>query len=65
MEKKTFEDVAFRYEMKFGETPPILTTLDTNNQLYLQELEKAIEKGKPISRDDLGAIFMTDEKAFY
>lgn len=65
MEKKTFEDVAFRYEMKLGEKPPILTTLDTNNQLYLQELEKAIEKGKPISRDDLGAIFMTDDKAFY
>lgn len=65
MEKKTFEDVAFRYEMEFGEKPPILTTLDVNDPLYLEQLEKAIEQGKSITRDDLGAIFMTDEKAFY
>lgn len=65
MEKKSFVDVAVEYEKTFGEQPPILTTLDVNDPLYLQELEKAIENQKPIDRNYLGSIFMTDDKVFY
>ena len=65
MEKKRFEDVAFEYEKAFDKKPPILTTLDVNDPLYLEQLEKAIKSGKPITRNDLGAIFMTNDKAFY
>jgi hypothetical protein len=65
MEKKKFEDVAFEYEKTFGQQPPILTTLDVNDPLYLEQLEKAIKSGKPITRNDLGAIFMTNDKVFY
>ena len=50
---------------KAGQQPPILTTLDVSDPLYLEQLEKAIKSGKPITRNDLGAIFMTDKKAFY
>lgn len=60
-----FEDVAFEYEQKFGEQPPILTTLDVENELYLKMLKESIESNEPLTRNDLGKIFMTDEKALY
>ncbi len=60
-----FEEIAAEYEMEFGVQPPILTTLSTDNELYLQELKNAITRGKPIDRDYLGSIFMTDNDAFY
>jgi len=60
-----FIDIAIEYENKFGEKPPILTTLDVENEEYLNILKKAIEDNKPVDRDYLGTIFMTDETAFY
>lgn len=60
-----FEEIAFEYEKEFGVQPPILTTLDIENEEYLQILKDAIVRGKPVDRDYLGTIFMTDEKAFY
>ena len=38
---KKFEDVAYEYEKTFGQQPPILTTLSTDDPLYLEQLEKA------------------------
>jgi hypothetical protein len=60
-----FEDIAFEYEQKFGEQPPILTTLDVENKLYLRMLKEAIENNEPLTRNDLGKIFMDDKTAFY
>ena len=60
-----FEDLAFEYENKFNEKPPILTTVDVNDPLYLEMLREAIENNKPLTRNDLGAVFMRDDKAFY
>lgn len=60
-----FEELAFEYFNTFGEQPPILTTLDTNNKVYLQLIKDAIIDEKPLTKDYLGSIFMTDEKAFY
>lgn len=61
----TFEEIAFEYEKAFDKKPPILTTLDVNDGLYLQMLQKAIKEGKPIDRNDLGKVFMTNDKVFY
>ena len=60
-----FSEIAMEYERHFGEQPPILTTLDIENELYLKMLKRAIEDNKPLTRNDLGEIFMTDDKAFY
>lgn len=54
-----FDDVQLRYYEKFGRFPPILTTLDRENQEYLQMLLKAIEKGKELNMNDLDK-FMPD-----
>ena len=61
----SFEDLAFEYELTFGSHPPILTTLSVDNEEYLKLLRKAIDDEKPLTRNDLGAIFMTDDEAFY
>ena len=60
-----FVDLAFEYESRFGEQPPILTTLSVENEDYLKMLRKSIDEDKPLTRNDLGEIFMTDNKAFY
>ena len=62
---RKFEEIAFDYELEFGEHPPILTTLSVDNEDYLKMREKAIENHEPLTRDDLGKVFMTDEEAFY
>lgn len=61
----SFEEIAKKYKEKFGEMPPILSTLDTENEDYLGVLEEAIEIEKPLTRNELGEIFMTNEKAYY
>lgn len=60
-----FTDIALEYFEKFGENPPILTTLDVENEEYLKMLKEAIESGEPLSKNDLAEVFMTDEKALY
>lgn len=60
-----FVEIAIEYERVFDEKPPILTTLSTDNELYLKMLKDAIDKNEPLTRDDLGKVFMTDEDAFY
>ena len=60
-----FEDLAFDYENKFNEKPPILTTVSVDDPLYLEMLREAIENNKPLTRNDLGAVFMRDDEAFY
>lgn len=62
---RKFEEIAFDYEMEFGEQPPILTTLSVDNEDYLKMLEEAISKHEPLTRNDLGKVFMTDDSAFY
>lgn len=62
---KKFEEIAFNYEMEFGEKPPILTTLSIDNEDYLKMLEKSIESHEPITRNDLAKVFMTNEEVVY
>ena len=62
---KTFEELAVEYVNVFNEQPPILTTLSTDDPLYLEMLQEAIDNNEPITRDDLGNVFMTDNKVFY
>ena len=60
-----FEDLAFEYELEFDEQPPILTTVDTNDRLYLKLIEDAIESGEKLTRDYLASIFMRNDKVAY
>lgn len=60
-----FEEIAMEYFNTFNENPPILTTLSVENEDYLAMLKKAIESKEPLTRDDLGKVFMTDDSAFY
>ena len=60
-----FEEIKMRYYDAFGEYPPMLVTLDENNELYLKMLSDAIKSGEPLTRDDLAAVFMTDENVVY
>lgn len=60
-----FEELKMKYMETFGEFPPMLVTLDENNKLYLKILNNAIESGKPLTRDDLAAVFMTDDEVVY
>ena len=60
-----FKQLAMEYFMVFDTQPPILTTLDTNNEEYLKMLEKAIRTKKPFTRDDLADVFMTDHSVVY
>ena len=62
---RAFEEIAFEYEEMFGQQPPILTTLDVENEDYKRELEKAIERQEPITRDYLADIFMVNEEVVY
>lgn len=62
---RKFEEIAFDYEMEFGEKPPILTTLSVDNEDYLNMLEKSIKNHEPLTRNDLAKVFMTDEEANY
>lgn len=60
-----FEKIAIEYMMTFNEQPPILTTLDTDDELYLNMLKKAIKTKKPLTRNDLADVFMTNDKVLY
>lgn len=60
-----FYDLAFEYELKFGEKPPILTTLSVDDPLYLKQIKNAIDNDSPIDRNDLAEIFMTNDKVAY
>ena len=62
---KKFEEIAFDYEMEFGEKPPILTTLSIDDEDYLKMLEKSIENHEPKTRNYLAKVFMTDEEVVY
>lgn len=63
--KLNFEDLSLEYFIRFKEDVPILTTLSTDDPQYLAELKKAIDNDKPIDRNYLGRIFMTDKNALY
>lgn len=60
-----FEELAQEYYDTFGEFVPVLSTLDVNNEEYLGEVKKAIERKESIDRDYLGEIFMKDKEALY
>jgi len=60
-----FEEVAREYRNKFNEHPPILATLSVEDKLYLQMLKDAIKNDTPLTRNDLGAVFMKNNEADY
>jgi len=60
-----FEEIAIKYEDNFGEEPPTLPTLDVENEVYLEFLQQAIEDNQPITKNELGDKFMTNDEAMY
>ena len=60
-----YETIAKKYRDLFGEIPPIITTLDVENEEYLKVIEKSIKDKKPLTRDMLGEIFMKDNEAVH
>ena len=65
METINFEKIANEYFEKFNQYPPVLTTLDVENKEYLKMLQEAIKNGEPLTRNDLGEIFMPDDNILY
>ena len=61
----SFRELSIKYLETFGEFPPELVTLDTEDELYLKMLNDAIEKGEPLNRNDLANVFMQDKEAVY
>ena len=60
-----FKELCVKYEETFGTYPPILTTLDVENEEYLKMLKDAIDSKEPLTRNELDAIFMPDDELLY
>lgn len=52
--------IIVQYFMKFKEVPPIVYTVNENDERYLQLVKKSIEKNKPLSEDDFKQVFVTE-----
>ena len=44
------------YFMRFGDFPPLFTTMTYEDEWYQKKMEEAINNGKPITEDDLSEI---------
>jgi len=60
-----YEDLFTEYLNKFGEQPPMLDTVDPNNEEYLEMLKNAIDNDRKLTRDELADTFYTNDKVFY